>query len=301
MIALRAREVADLVGGTLRGVPDDAVVDGAVVTDSREVEPGSLFVAIRGEQVDGHAFAARAVAAGAALVLAEHPLTDDDGRELPVVVVPDPTAALGALARGVLRRLRERAGSPLRVVAMTGSVGKTTTKDLLASIFAADGPTVAPVRSFNNEVGLPVTVLRCTQETTTLVLEMGASGPGHIDYLTDIAPPDVAAVLVVGTAHLGGFGGVDGVARAKSEIVTGLAPGGTAVLNADDPRVAAMAALAPRTVTFGREGRPTSSRATCGRRTARAPRSASSTGVACPTAGPSWRPTSRSPSWASTT
>lgn len=256
MIALRAAEVAAAVSGTLHGVVDgvDLVVDGPVVTDSREVGAGSLFVAIRGEQVDGHDYAARAIAAGAVLVLAERELTDTDGAAVPTVVVADATAALGDLAREVLRRLRARASGLPRVVAVTGSVGKTTTKDLLATVLEHDGPTVAPVRSFNNEVGLPVTVLRCTEETTTLVLEMGASGPGHITYLTDIAPPDVAAVLVVGSAHLGGFGGVEGIARAKAEIVSGLAPGGVAVLNADDPRVAAMAPLAHRVVTFGREG-----------------------------------------------
>lgn len=254
MIALRAAEVAAAVTGTLHGVDADLLVDGPVVTDSREVRAGSLFVAIRGEQVDGHDYAAGAVAAGAVLVLAERELTDDAGAPVPTVVVADATAALGHLAREVLRRLRARTSGLPRVVAVTGSVGKTTTKDLLATMLEHDGPTVAPVRSFNNEVGLPVTVLRCDEETVTLVLEMGASGPGHIAYLTDIAPPDVAAVLVVGSAHLGGFGGVEGIARAKAEIVQGLAPGGVAVLNADDPRVAAMAPLAARVVTFGREG-----------------------------------------------
>lgn len=256
MIALRAAEIAEATGGRLSGIDADAVVSGTVVTDSREVEPGSIFVAIRGEQVDGHDYAARAIAAGAALVVLEREVPGSaDGEntgELPSILVADATQALGDLARAVLLRLRTRPEARPRVVAMTGSVGKTTTKDLLGSIFGHDGPTVAPVRSFNNEVGLPVTVLRCEDETSTLVLEMGASGPDHIRYLTDIAPPDVAAVLTVGSAHLGGFGGVEGIARAKSEIVTGLAPGGVAVLNADDPRVIAMASLAERVVTFGR-------------------------------------------------
>jgi len=135
---------------------------------------------------------------------------------------------------------------------VTGSVGKTTTKDLLAQLFAADGPTVAPVRSFNNEIGLPLTVLRADEATTHLVLEMGASGIGHIEYLTQIAPPDVSVVLVVGAAHLGEFGGVEATARAKSELVRGLRSDGVAVLNADDHRVMAMAELAPGpVVTFG--------------------------------------------------
>jgi UDP-N-acetylmuramoyl-tripeptide--D-alanyl-D-alanine ligase len=135
---------------------------------------------------------------------------------------------------------------------VTGSVGKTTTKDLLAQLCGAAGPTVAPEKSFNNEIGLPLTVLRADEQTRYLVLEMGASGIGHLTYLTDIAPPDVAVVLVVGSAHLGEFGGIEAVARAKSELVTGLVPGGTAVLNAQDERVMAMAGLATGdVVTFG--------------------------------------------------
>jgi UDP-N-acetylmuramoyl-tripeptide--D-alanyl-D-alanine ligase len=138
---------------------------------------------------------------------------------------------------------------------VTGSVGKTTTKDLLLQVLASAGPTVAPARSFNNEIGLPLTVLRADEDTRYLVLEMGASGIGHIAYLTDIAAPDVAVVLVVGTAHVGQFGGIEVTARAKSELVTGLAPKGVAVLNADDWRVAAMAAVAPgEVVTFGLSG-----------------------------------------------
>ncbi|AEE45744.1 UDP-N-acetylmuramoyl-tripeptide--D-alanyl-D-alanine ligase [Cellulomonas fimi] len=260
MIALTAAEIAAATGGVLRAEPDvdphGLVVAGAVVTDSREVEPGGLFVALPGEHVDGHDYAPGAVAAGAALVLGARELTGADGRLLPVVVVPDVERALGDLAREVLVRLRaaslEPGGPGLRVVGITGSVGKTTTKDLLAQLCGSAGPTVAPVRSFNNEIGLPLTVLRADESTRFLVLEMGASGPGHLTYLTDIAPPDVAVVLVVGHAHLGGFGGIEAVATAKSEIVQGLLPDGVAVLNADDPRVLAMRALAPGdVVTFG--------------------------------------------------
>ena len=260
MIALTAAEIAAATGGVLRGpaaTTPALVVGGAVVVDSRDVEPGGLFVALPGEHVDGHDFAAAAVGAGAALVLAARDVTGTDGRVLPSVVVPDVERALGDLAREVLRRLRaaaqEPGGSGLRVVGITGSVGKTTTKDLLAQLCGSVGPTVAPVRSFNNEIGLPLTVLRADEQTRYLVLEMGASGPGHLTYLTGIAPPDVAVVLVVGQAHLGGFGGgVEDVARAKSEIVSGLLPDGVAVLNADDQRVAAMARLAPGEVlTFG--------------------------------------------------
>ncbi|QZN84465.1 UDP-N-acetylmuramoyl-tripeptide--D-alanyl-D-alanine ligase [Cellulomonas sp. C5510] len=263
MIAMTAAQVAAATGGRLRPADLDpsTVVTGPVVVDSRLAGPGALFVALPGEHVDGHDYAAAAVQAGATLVLAARELTADgpDGGDpvlLPVVVVDDVERALGELARVVLEQLREAAaepgGSGLRVIGVTGSVGKTTTKDLLAQLCTAAGPTVAPEKSFNNEIGLPLTVLRADEQTRFLVLEMGASGIGHLDYLTDIAPPDVAVVLVVGHAHLEGFGGIEAVARAKSELVTGLAPGGVAVLNADDHRVLAMAELAPGPVaTFG--------------------------------------------------
>ena len=243
MIELTAAEVAAATGGRLSADPD-LRVSGPVVVDSRQVGPGALFVALPGEHVDGHDYAAGAVAAGASLVLA--------GRELdvPCVVVDDVQTALGELARHVLATLRER--GDVRVVAVTGSVGKTTTKDLLGQLLRPEGPTVVPRGSFNNEIGLPLTVLEADASTRFLVLEMGASGVGHLTYLTRIAPPDVSVVLVVGSAHLGEFGGIEAVARAKAEIVTGLAPGGTAVLNADDLRVAAMADVAPgEVVTYG--------------------------------------------------
>ncbi|WP_435735668.1 UDP-N-acetylmuramoyl-tripeptide--D-alanyl-D-alanine ligase [Cellulosimicrobium sp. PMB13] len=243
MIELTAAEVAAATGGRLSADPD-VRVPGPVVVDSRKVVPGALFVALPGDHVDGHDFAPRAVAAGATLVLAARELDE------PCVVVDDVQTALGELARHVLATLRER--GDLRVVGVTGSVGKTTTKDLLGQLLRAEGPTVVPQGSFNNEIGLPLTVLEADASTRYLVLEMGASGVGHLTYLTRIAPPDVSVVLTVGSAHLGEFGGIEAVARAKSEIVTGLAPGGTAVLNADDLRVAAMAGVAPgEVVTFG--------------------------------------------------
>jgi UDP-N-acetylmuramoyl-tripeptide--D-alanyl-D-alanine ligase len=252
VIALTAAEIAAATGGALRpeGLDPRTVVTGPVVVDSRQVGPGALFVALPGENVDGHDFAVTAVRTGASLVLASRELAGEDGEPaLPCVVVPDVEKALGDLAREVLVRLREASqepgGADLQVVAVTGSVGKTTTKDLLAQVFGAQASTIAPEKSFNNEIGLPLTVLRADEQTRYLVLEMGASGLGHLTYLTDIAPPDVAVVLVVGSAHLGEFGGIEAVARAKSELVAGLANGGTAVLNAGDERVAAMAAIAP--------------------------------------------------------
>lgn len=248
-----------------------------VVTDSRQAGSGALFVAIPGERVDGHAFLAQVAAAGAAAALVSDldaaraalagtdlRATPDQGEadqgepaaDLPLVVVPDTVEALGLLACAYLADLRQRAaarGSALTVLGITGSVGKTTTKDLTRQVLAAQGPTVAPAASFNNEIGLPLTVLQADESTRYLVLEMGASGPGHIAYLTRIAPLDAAAVLMVGHAHMGGFGSIEGVARAKAEIIEGLLPTGTAVLNLDDARVAAMASLAPgRVVTFTR-------------------------------------------------
>lgn len=243
MIELTAAEVAAATGGRLAADPGIRVT-GSVVIDSRDVRPGSLFVALPGEHVDGHEFALAAVASGAALVLATRDLA------APAVVVHDVQRALGDLARAVLARLRN-AGRP-QVAAITGSVGKTTTKDLLGQLLTAAGPTVVPRGSFNNEIGLPLTVLAADERTEFIVAEMGASGIGHLEYLTGIAPPDIAVVLGVGAAHLGEFGGIEAVASAKAEIIAGLAPGGVAVLNADDERVAAMAVQAPgRVVTFG--------------------------------------------------
>ncbi|MBD7950218.1 MULTISPECIES: UDP-N-acetylmuramoyl-tripeptide--D-alanyl-D-alanine ligase [Oerskovia] len=243
MIELTAAEVAAATGGRLAADPDVRVT-GSVVVDSRLVRTGSLFVALPGEHVDGHDFVPVAVDKGAALVLAARDV------DAPAVVVEDVQTALGALAREVLRRLR--AAGDLQVVGITGSVGKTTTKDLLGQLLTPHGRTVVPRGSFNNEIGLPLTVLEADPSTRYLVLEMGASGIGHLTYLTRIAPPDVSVVLAVGSAHLGEFGGIEAVATAKAEIVTGLAPGGTAVLNADDLRVVAMAGVAPGpVVTFG--------------------------------------------------
>lgn len=259
MIALRAAEVAALTGGQLFAPAGaEIVVGGNVVRDSREVGEGDLFVAIAGESNDGHEYAQRAHAAGAVLTLAERELT------VPHVRVENTVVALGKLAAGVLARLRRQAqadGEKLTVLGVTGSAGKTTTKDLLAVLCSQLGPTVAPQASYNNEIGLPLTVLKCTEQTRYLVLEMGASGPGHIDELTAIAPLDLAGVLMVGTAHLGGFGSAAAVATAKAEILAGLVPGGVAVLNADDAQVAAMNAPGAKRATFSASGQNATCRA----------------------------------------
>lgn len=250
MIELSLTEVATITGGTLGGIrantSDRSAVTGVVI-DSRAVVPGTLFVALPGEHVDGHEYVDAAAAAGATAALTTRDLPD---ATIPLVVVDDAAAALADLAREALARLR--AAGEVVVVGITGSVGKTSTKDLLSVLLAPMGEVVAPVASFNNEIGLPLTVLRAGPDTRALVLEMGADAPGNLTFLTSVAPPDIAVELVVGHAHLRGFGSIEGVATAKAELVQGLRDGGTAVLNADDARVRAMARYAQDVVTFGR-------------------------------------------------
>ncbi|MFI1092305.1 UDP-N-acetylmuramoyl-tripeptide--D-alanyl-D-alanine ligase [Streptomyces sp. NPDC020917] len=244
MLPMTLEEIAQAVGGALHGVPDPrAVVDRTVVIDSRHAVPGSLFVALPGERTDGHHFAAAAVASGAVAVLAAHPV------DVPAIVVQDPVDALARLARTVLAGL----DSPT-VVALTGSAGKTGTKDLLGQLVEPTGSTVVAPLSYNNQIGLPLTVLGADAGTRCLLVEMGASRAGHIRYLTGIVPPTVGLVLNVGTAHIGEFGGSkEAIAAAKGELVEALPPDGLAVLNADDPYVMAMAArTVARVLTFGR-------------------------------------------------
>jgi UDP-N-acetylmuramoyl-tripeptide--D-alanyl-D-alanine ligase len=240
VIPLPLARIAQVAGGELRGDPE-ALVTGEVVIDSRRVSPGGLFAAVAGEHADGHDFAAAAVAAGAVAVLATRPVP------VPSVLVADIPAALAALARFVIDAL-----PGARVAGITGSSGKTSTKDLAAQLAERLGPTVAPAGSYNNEFGHPLTVLRADASTRFLVLELSARGAGHIAYLCRVAPPRYGVVLNVGHAHAGEFGGLDQVARAKGELVEALPADGVAILNADDPRVLAMAARTPaRVVTFG--------------------------------------------------
>jgi UDP-N-acetylmuramoyl-tripeptide--D-alanyl-D-alanine ligase len=240
---LSVAQVSEIVGATADRIADPgAIVTGPVVIDSRQARPGSLFAALPGTQADGHDFAAAAAAAGAAAALVTRPVG------VPALIVPDVLAALAALARAVVDRL-----PGLTIAAITGSAGKTTTKDLAAQLIESLGPTVSPKNSYNNEQGHPLTVLRVTEQTRYLVAEMSARGPGHIAELCRISPPRLGAVLCVGHAHAGVFGSIDDVARAKAELPEALPADGVAVLNADDARVAAMAdRTAARVVTFGR-------------------------------------------------
>ncbi len=249
MLRMRASEIAAAVDGALHG--DDVEVTGTVETDSRLVTEGGVFFAMPGEETDGHRFIDAAIAAGAALVVAERPLE----QQIPHVLVERGVVALGALAAEVIRRVRE--AGELTVVGITGSNGKTTTKNMLQAVLEQHGPTITPVKSFNNEVGAPMTMLRIDERTRYLVLEMGASVEGDIARLTAMSHPDVGVVLKVGLAHAGEFGGIETTTRAKTEMVRDLAPGGIAVLNRDDERVRGMAAATQgRVVWFGTEPGP---------------------------------------------
>jgi UDP-N-acetylmuramoyl-tripeptide--D-alanyl-D-alanine ligase len=219
-------EVAAAVDGRLDAADPSASATGLTI-DSRQAGPGMLFAALPGERLDGHSFATSAVEAGAVAVLGTRPAG------VPAVLVDDVQQAMAALATAALSSLPD-----VRVVALTGSAGKTSTKDLIAQVLATAGPTVAPPGSYNNDLGVPLTVLQCDEQTRFLVLEMGARGIGHIARLCRIAPPHVGVVLNVGSAHLGEFGSREAIARAKGEIVEATTE--VAVLNEDDPLVRAM-------------------------------------------------------------
>jgi UDP-N-acetylmuramoyl-tripeptide--D-alanyl-D-alanine ligase len=226
---MSAGDIAALTGGRLVGVAAQTVVPGPVVVDSRECTAGSMFVCLAGEHTDGHLHVGDAYRRGAVVALSSR---DVDG---PSIVVDDVVRSLGFLAGGVLRRTTN-----CRVIGVTGSSGKTSTKDLIAAMLSEAGPTVAAAQSLNNEIGLPLTVLEVEETTRHLVLEYSARGVGHIEYLCRIARPAIAVVLNVGSAHLGEFGSREVVAAAKGELVEALAPDGLAVLGVDDPLVAAM-------------------------------------------------------------
>ncbi|MDO5097920.1 MAG: UDP-N-acetylmuramoyl-tripeptide--D-alanyl-D-alanine ligase [Corynebacterium sp.] len=257
MINLTLAAIADIVGGTLADATGAEEITGGVEFDSRAVNPGDLFLAIPGARVDGHDFAETAMNNGAVGVLAARPVG------VPAVIVPPVEksasdtvsyatehdadgsvaavlAAQAKLARFVVDELAGREGG-LTVVGVTGSAGKTSTKDTIASVLRVKGPTVAPPGSFNNEIGHPYTALRCTAETKFLVAEMSARGIGHVAQLAEIAPPAIGVVLNVGSAHLGEFGSRENIAQAKGELVEAVPAAGIAILNGDDPFVAAMA------------------------------------------------------------
>jgi UDP-N-acetylmuramoyl-tripeptide--D-alanyl-D-alanine ligase len=259
MIAMTLAEIAAATRGRLVLDGTDAtsatVVDGLSTTDSREAVPGTIFFAKPGEVTDGHLFVPQAIDAGAALLVVDHELaTQEWSRPAPQLIVDDTVVALGDLATEVIARVR--ASGTLKIVGVTGSNGKTTTKNLLRAILERVGPTIAPRASFNNEVGAPVTMLEVTEETQFLVAEMGASGIGEIARLVRMARPDIGVVLKVGLAHAGEFGGIEATLAAKTEMVSDLLDSDVAILNLDDPRVASMAdKTVARVLWFGLDDR----------------------------------------------
>jgi UDP-N-acetylmuramoyl-tripeptide--D-alanyl-D-alanine ligase len=246
VIRLTLEQLANVVGGELVDVTNAHRYIDAVTIDSRTAAPGALFVPLLGERADGHDFIADAVARGASgyLVAARRPLPPVAGG----VVVSDPAGALLALGSWMRRTVGPVA------VGVTGSNGKTTTKDLIAAAVGAGRTVVASAGSYNNELGVPLTLCRLEYSSEVLVAELGARGLGQIAQLVPVVRPDIAVVTTVSGAHLERFGTIEAVAAAKAELVQGLGPDGLAVLNADDHRVAAMAAHAPgRVVTYGRD------------------------------------------------
>ncbi|PWG59235.1 UDP-N-acetylmuramoyl-tripeptide--D-alanyl-D-alanine ligase [Bifidobacterium catulorum] len=252
MMAMTVQDAAESVSGLLRDTQgrDGSACITSVVTDSRKAGPGSLFVAIAGEHVDGHDFVGSVEESGAVAALVDHVVED---APIAQIVVKDTVAALGLLAKANIAR-RRNASAPFTVVGITGSVGKTTTKDLLKALLSSQAETVAPIGSFNNDIGMPLTALEVGEHTRFLVSEMGASHLGEIAYLTSLVRPDIAIVLKVGVAHLGEFGSVENIQKAKSEIVRALDGHGVAILNADDEHVVPMAGIAPGKVFWFGQG-----------------------------------------------
>lgn len=230
MIKLSLAEITQALEGELHGAAGAAelVVTGTVETDSRLVSAGALFFARPGEVTDGHLFVFSALENGAIAAVVDHLVE----AEIPQIVVADVTLALGALAKFVLSRIREV--SDLKVIGITGSNGKTTTKNMLREILSQVGETIAPIESYNNEVGAPISILKADFDTKYLVVELGADGPGSIAYLAEIAKPDLGVLLKVGLAHVGEFGGIEVTAQIKGELAAALSAEGLFIGNADD-------------------------------------------------------------------
>jgi UDP-N-acetylmuramoyl-tripeptide--D-alanyl-D-alanine ligase len=248
LIPLSLARIAEITRGRLDGAPPETVVAGPVVIDSRQAAPGALFAALPGERVDGHDFVPAALAAGAAAVLVARPVDAAalDGRDATVVVVDDPLRALQRLAAAWRLRF-----DPL-VVGITGSIAKTSTKEAVATVLGSALPTLRNEGNLNNEIGLPLTVLRLRAEHRAAVLEMGMYVGGEIRELAAIGRPAIGVVTAVQAVHLSRIGTIEAIAQAKGELVEALPADGVAVLNADDERVVAMASRTrARSVTYG--------------------------------------------------
>lgn len=247
MSTISAGELAGIVGGELHG-PSETLVTGAAV-DSRLLQPGMAFVALVGERVDGNDFAIEAVAAGAAVVIADRMMSSSD-HDVACIVVADPLVALGEWARWWREQLRT--SGPFTVVGITGSSGKTSTKDLLTAVLSSAGPTVAARGSYNTEVGVPLTILSAPRGTRFLILEMGMRGAGHIRHLCSLSTPDIAVITNVGSAHLAMLGTRTAIAQAKAEILELLEESGTAVVPSAEPLIQAeLHRTRAKVLTFG--------------------------------------------------
>ncbi|CAB4539298.1 MAG: UDP-N-acetylmuramoyl-tripeptide--D-alanyl-D-alanine ligase [Actinobacteria bacterium] len=239
MIGLKASEIAEIVGGELHG--DDCLVTAAPEISSLKSTPGSIFLAIKGENVDGHDYITDAFAKGAVLAFTSRVSSER------CIVIADVVNAISLLASHVRNSLSE-----LTVIGITGSQGKTTTKELLSHVLAGHGETIAPTGNYNNELGVPLTLLRCTESTKFAVIEMGARHMGDIASLCEIAKPNIGVVLRVAAAHLGEFGSLEKIAQTKSEMIEGLKGKGVAVLGTYDSYTPKMSAKhAGLVITFG--------------------------------------------------
>jgi len=230
MINLKLGELAKILNGTLLGDPN-AEITGAVETDSKLISAGGLFFARPGEVTDGHKFVGDALAKGAIAAVVQQELAEPINQ----IIVENSEEALGVLAKWLVGELKAK--GKLKVVGITGSNGKTTTKNMLREILSRSGSTIAPIESFNNRVGAPISILRADSQTQFLVVEMGAEGIGSIEYLAKMADPDIGIILKVGLAHVGEFGSIDVTAKIKSELASSLGPNAKVILNADDSYV----------------------------------------------------------------
>jgi len=244
MIELSVGELASAINGKFEQEFSEVAITGSAETDSRLVTEGSVFFARPGEVTDGHLFIGSAIANGAVAAVVDH-LVDED---IPQILVEDVTLALGKLAGYVLAKIRN--STDLKVIGITGSNGKTTTKNMLRAILSEVGPTIAPIESYNNEVGAPISILKADLQTKFLVVELGAGGPGSISYLADIAKPDFGVLLKVGLAHVGEFGGIEATAKIKGELASALTEANLFIGNADDGYIRDMPTKAPR-IWFG--------------------------------------------------
>lgn len=239
MITLKASQIAQIVKGALVG--DDIEISAPSAINSAAVSEGGIFFALVGEKFDGHDFVADAFSHRAVLAVTSRPVAERH------IQVSDVSQALATLAKFVREELKD-----LKVIGITGSQGKTTTKDLLKHLLSGQGNTVAPTGNYNNELGVPLTLLQCDRSTKYAIIEMGARHSGDIAYLASIARPDIAVVLRVGMAHIGEFGSIEAIAKTKSELVSSLSSSGIAILGQYDRFTPAMASLhVGKTITFG--------------------------------------------------